>query len=64
MMAKRPEIEVGDELLLKVGVVRVDEHDAGDTVTFAISTASGTNVRLTIRQDSDDIVEVMKASKA
>lgn len=51
---KKPAIEVGDELLLKVDVVRVDEHDGGGTVTFAISTASSTTVRVTIRQDNDD----------
>jgi hypothetical protein len=31
-MAKKPAIEVGDELLLKVDVVRVDEHDTGGFV--------------------------------
>jgi hypothetical protein len=32
-------------------------------VTLAISTASSTTVRITIRQDNDDIVEVRKAPK-
>jgi hypothetical protein len=33
-MAKKPAtIEVGDDLLLKVDVVRVDEHGVGGTVT-------------------------------
>jgi hypothetical protein len=57
-MAKKPAIEVGDELHLRVDVVRVDEHELGDTVTFALETGQ----RFTIRQDSGNIVEVRKAS--
>jgi hypothetical protein len=58
---EHPEIEISDELHLKVDVVRVDDHDAGDTVVFAISTASNATVRITIRQDDGGIVEVRKA---
>ena len=57
--AKKTAIGVGDELLLRVEVVRADEA----TVTFATSTGSGTTVRLKIRQDNDYIVEVKKAAK-
>jgi hypothetical protein len=53
-------IEVGDELVLNVSVVRVDEHEYGGTVTFALSSGQ----RFTIRQDSADIAEVRKAPMA
>ena len=56
-MAKKPTaIEVGDELRLKIDVVRIDEHEFGDTVTFALETGQ----RFAIRQDSGNIVEVRK----
>jgi hypothetical protein len=42
-----------NELLLKVDVVRVDEHELGDTVTFALETGR----RFTIRQDSGNIAD-------
>ena len=58
-MAQKSDIAVGDELLLKVQVVRVDQA----TITVSTQTASGTAVRLTIRQDNDDIVEVKKVPK-
>lgn len=52
-------LDVGDELVLVVTVVRVDEHEFGDTVTFALSSGQ----RFTIRQDSSDIAETRKAPK-
>ena len=58
-MAQKFDIAVGDELLLKVQVVRVDQA----TITVSTQTASGTAVRLRIRQDNDDIVEVKKVPK-
>lgn len=58
-MAKKPTIEPGDELKLQVDVVRVDE----ETVTVAITSASATTQRVTIRQDGEQIVETVKAGK-
>jgi hypothetical protein len=56
---KSSAIEVGDELVLNVSVVRVDDEQYTPTVTFALSSGQ----RLTIRQDSADIAEVRKAPK-
>ena len=56
---KSPAIEVGDQLVLRVNVVRVDESETGATVTFAL----GSGQRFTTRQDNPDIVEVLKAPK-
>ena len=58
-MVRKPSIAVGDELLLRVDVVRVDEGEHGPTVTFALDTGQ----RFTIRQDSGDIVDVVQIPK-
>ena len=56
---KTSAIEVGDELVLNVFVVLVDDDERSPTVTFAL----GSGQRFTIRQDSADIAEVRKAPK-
>ena len=52
---KSSAIEVGDELVLVVSVVRIDDDQYTPTVS--------SGQRFTIRQDSADIAEVRKAEK-
>ena len=58
-MAKNATIEVGDELVLSVPVVRVEDNGHWSTVTFSLSTGQ----RVTLLREARDIVEVRKAQK-
>jgi hypothetical protein len=58
-MAKNANIEVGDELVLSVPVVRVDDNGHWSTVTFSLSTGQ----RVTLLREARHIVEVKKVQK-
>ncbi|GLS28856.1 hypothetical protein SAMN04488498_101398 [Mesorhizobium albiziae] len=50
-------IEAGDEVLLRLEVVRVDPSESTITVVF------GNGIRVTMRDDSKHLVEVIKQAK-